>query len=103
MRNLSQTEKDEQLNLKRQYKGYNPEELYNYIYNKRGLPFDNLLLADFQKIVEQFKNEQLSQRYISMQVSKEKDKQKSSELLVQSFFTVLLIIFQHLKYQEFLK
>jgi hypothetical protein len=85
MRNLPQTEKDEQINLKRQYineqiiaKGYNPEELYNYIYNKRGLPFDNLLLADFQKVVEQFKNEQLSQRYITMQVSKEKDKPKSA-------------------------
>ena len=56
-------------------KGYNPEELSNYVIKKSGIPMDNLSFEQLKEMIEQFKDQGLQDAYQSVKI-KEVGKKK---------------------------
>ena len=54
-------------------KGYNPEDLSNFIIRMKGQPPDYMLFEDYVDIIEDFKNEKLTQTYSSVSEPKKKE------------------------------
>ena len=73
--------------LKQQYineqiieKGYNPEDLSNFVSRRRGVKLDDLPFNAFKKSIEQFKNERLNLTYnVSKQKKEEETKEKENQ------------------------
>ena len=79
-------EQDESV-LKQQYineqiieKGYNPEDLSNFVSRRRGVKLDDLPFNVLKKSIEQFKNERLNLTYnVSKQKKDEETKEKENQ------------------------
>ena len=73
--------------LKQQYineqiieKGYNPEDLSNFVSRRRGVKLDDLPFNALKKSIEQFKNERLNLTYnVSKQKKEEETKEKENQ------------------------
>lgn len=76
-------DKQQENRLKQQYinehiieKGYNPEDLSNFVSRTRGVKVEDLPLKILEKSIEHFKNEKLNQTYSSFAQSKTKEEKK---------------------------
>ena len=61
-------------------KGYNPEELSNYVIKKTGIPMDNMNFEQLKEMIEQFKDQGLQDAYQSVKI-KEVGKNKEESVL----------------------
>lgn len=71
-------EKQNYLNANIIEKGYNPEDLSNYIIRTKGHSPENLKLEEYKQVIEEFKNDQLNQAFSNLK-SKEQKQQKTKE------------------------
>ena len=59
-------------------KGYNPEELSNYVIKKTGIPMDNLNFEKLKEMIEQFKDQGLQDAYQSIKIKEVGKKKEES-------------------------
>ena len=52
-------------------KGYNPDELFNFITRTKGMEINLISFDELKNLIEQFKNEQLSKTISSVQLKKD--------------------------------
>ena len=60
-------------------KGYNPEELSNFIIKTIGIPMESLPLEKLKEMVEEFKNKGLTETYKTIKINEKNQKQKEIE------------------------
>ena len=77
---MDSNEKQKYINENLIEKGYNPEDLSNFVTRHLGVSIDTLDLEKLKEMVNSFKNEQLKNTYSSVKVKKEK-KLSLNELL----------------------
>jgi len=66
-------------------KGYNPEELSNYVIKKSGIPMDNLSFEQLKEMIEQFKDQGLQDAYQSVKIKEVgKKKEQSPQAILYS-------------------
>ena len=61
-------------------KGYNPEELSNFIIKKTGIPMDNINFERLKEMIEQFKDQGLQDTYQSVKIKEDVKKKEESPL-----------------------
>ncbi len=68
-------------------KGYNPEELSNFIIRKLGLPMENINFEKLKEMIEEFKDQSLQDTYKSVKSKNKEKKQNPFDILYspQSF------------------
>lgn len=88
MQKLTPEQREHQKNQKQKLlneeiisKGYNPEDLSNFIMRTKGIPPDFILYDDYITIIEDFKNDQLKQTYSFVN-----SKKKKEETLFEVFY-----------------
>ena len=59
-------------------KGYNPEELSNFIIKKIGIPMENLNFEQLKQMIEQFKDQSLQDTYQSVKIKEDIKKKEDS-------------------------
>ena len=52
-------------------KGYNPEELSNFIIKKTGIPMDNINFERLKEMIEQFKDQGLQDTYQNVKIKED--------------------------------
>ena len=57
-------------------KGYNPEDLSNFVIKKIGKPIESITLEQLKKLIEQFKDQSLAETYKTLDAHQEEDYQK---------------------------
>ena len=57
-------------------KGYNPEDLSNFVIKKIGKPIESITLDQLKKLIEQFKDQSLVETYKTLDNNQEEDKTK---------------------------
>ena len=57
-------------------KGYNPEDLSNFVIKKIGKPIESITLAQLKKLIEQFKDQSLVETYKNLDENQEEEKIK---------------------------
>ena len=77
---MDSNEKQKYINENLIEKGYNPEDLSNFVTRHLGVSIDTLDLEKLKEMVNSFKNEQLKNTYSSVKIKKEK-KLSLNELL----------------------
>ena len=66
-------------------KGYNPEELSNYVIKKSGIPMDNLSFEQLKEMIEQSKDQGLQDAYQSVKIKEVgKKKEQSPQAILYS-------------------
>ena len=55
-------------------KGYNPEDLSNFVVKKVGKPIESIKLDQLKKLIEQFKDLSLAETYKNLETSQEEPK-----------------------------
>ena len=64
-------------------KGYNPEDLSNFVIKKIGKPIESITLDQLKKLIEQFKDESLVDTYQNLNVNQDVDEPKQEIKEVQ--------------------
>jgi hypothetical protein len=60
-------------------KGYNPEDLSNFVIKKVGKPIESIKLDQLKKLIEQFKDQSLAETYKNLETSQEEPKEEKKE------------------------
>ena len=60
-------------------KGYNPEELSNFIIKTIGIPMESLPFEKLKEMVEEFKNRGLTETYKTIKLNEKKMKETEKE------------------------
>ena len=60
-------------------KGYNPEDLSNFVVKKVGEPIESIKLDQLKKLIEQFKDQSLVETYKNLESSQEEQKEEQHE------------------------
>ena len=60
-------------------KGYNPEELSNFIIKTIGIPMETLPLDKLKEMTEEFKNKGLTETYKTIKLNEKNLKEKEKE------------------------
>lgn len=60
-------------------KGYNPEDLSNFVVKKVGKPIESISLDQLKSLIEQFKDQSLAETYKNLETSQEEPKEKQEE------------------------
>ena len=60
-------------------KGYNPEDLSNFVIKKVGKPVESIKLDQLKKLIEQFKDQSLVETYNNLETSQEEQKEQQQE------------------------
>ena len=58
-------------------KGYNPEELSNFVIKKTGIPMENMGLEQLKEMVEKFKDQSLQDTYQTVKIKEVSKKEES--------------------------
>ena len=58
-------------------KGYNPEELSNFIIKKIGIPMENLNFQQLKDMIEKFKDQSLQDTYQTVKIKEVSQKEES--------------------------
>ena len=59
-------------------KGYNPEELSNFVIKKTGIPMENMNLEQLKSMIEKFKDQSLQDTYQTIKTKEVEKKEESS-------------------------
>ena len=60
-------------------KGYNPEDVANFVMETKGLPFESLSLEKLKEVVEEFKDKGLNDTYSTIKKIEKKNEAKEKE------------------------
>ena len=60
-------------------KGYNPEDLSNFVIKKTGKPVESISFDQLKKLIEQFKDQSLQETYKNLDESQEEPKEQQQE------------------------
>ena len=60
-------------------KGYNPEDLSNFVVKKVGKPIESIKLDQLKKLIEQFKDQSLVETYKNLESSQDEPKEEQQE------------------------
>ena len=60
-------------------KGYNPEELSNFIIKTIGIPIESLPFEKLKEMIEEFKNQGLTETYKTIKLNEQNQKKKEKE------------------------
>ena len=61
-------------------KGYNPEELSNFIIKKIGIPMEHIKFEQLKQMIEQFKDQGLQDTYQTVKIKEDNTKKKEESL-----------------------
>ena len=59
-------------------KGYNPEELSNFVIKKTGIPMENMGLEQLKNMIDKFKDQSLQDTYQTVKIKEDEKKEESS-------------------------
>ena len=62
-------------------KGYNPEELSNFIIKKTGIPMDHIKFQQLKQMIEEFKDQGLQDTYQTVKIKEDNTKKKEESPL----------------------
>ena len=72
-------------------KGYNPEDLSNFVIKKIGKPIESISLDQLKKLIEQFKDQSLVDTYKNLDSNQEEEeiKEESNDEIEDPFYNTM--------------
>ena len=64
-------------------KGYNPEDLSNFVIKKIGKPIESITLDQLKKLIEQFKDQSLVETYKNLDENQEEEDKAKEETKIE--------------------
>jgi hypothetical protein len=71
-------------------KGYNPEDLSNFVVKKVGKPIESIKLDQLKKLIEQFKDLSLAETYKNLETSQEEPKNEEKEEVQNPLYSPMI-------------
>ena len=71
-------------------KGYNPEDLSNFVVKKVGKPIESIKLDQLKTLIEQFKDQSLVETYKNLETSQEEPKEREQEEFQNPLYSPML-------------
>jgi hypothetical protein len=71
-------------------KGYNPEDLSNFVVKKIGKPIESIKLDQLKKLIEQFKDLSLAETYKNLETSQEEPKNEEKEEVQNPLYSPMI-------------
>ena len=73
-------------------KGYNPEDLSNFVIKKIGKPIESISLDQLKKLIEQFKDQSLVDTYKNLDSNQEEEeiKEESNDEIEDPFYNTMI-------------
>ena len=71
-------------------KGYNPEDLSNFVVKKVGKPIESIKLDQLKTLIEQFKDQSLVETYKNLETSQEESKEREQEEFQNPLYSPML-------------
>ena len=71
-------------------KGYNPEDLSNFVVKKVGKPIESIKLDQLKKLIEQFKDQSLVETYKNLETNQEETKEQQHEEIQNPLYSPMI-------------
>ena len=71
-------------------KGYNPEDLSNFVVKKVGKPIESIKLDQLKKLIEQFKDQSLVETYKNLESSQDEPKEEQQEEFLNPLYSPMI-------------
>ena len=81
-------------------KGYNPEDLSNFVIKRVGKPIESIDLEKLKKLIEEFKNQNLVETYKNLESSKDEPKEEQQEEFQNPLYSPMIYTIKTVPQQD---
>ena len=81
-------------------KGYNPEDLSNFVVKKVGKPIESIKLDQLKKLIEQFKDQSLVETYKNLESSEDEPKEEQHEEFQNPLYSPMIYTIKTVPQQD---